>query len=168
MLFVTNLTWNSFTSQNSKTHALFRQCFVWLRSGLHVQSRSIFQFSLNISTIKCAWNVHCAVKTVFPLFPAIFFELRITRTPDGSSFFRFPLKVPVIGSRLYMNTNKTLALWQHCPFCIGEWLTWPIIHQPEDARYQGTARNYIVVLENNNSASPSYNQGPTTCTYKHV
>ena len=26
MLFITNLTWNSFTSQNSKTHALFRQC----------------------------------------------------------------------------------------------------------------------------------------------
>ena len=25
MLFVTNLTWNSFTSQNSKTHALFKQ-----------------------------------------------------------------------------------------------------------------------------------------------
>ena len=68
------------------------------------------------------------------LFPAIFFKLRITWTLDGSSFFRFPLKVPVIGSQLYMNTNKKLALWQHCPFCIGEWLTWPIIHQPEDAR----------------------------------
>ena len=32
----------------------------------------------------------------FPLLPAIFFELSITRT-----FFRFPLKVRVIGSRLY-------------------------------------------------------------------
>ena len=28
VLIVTNLTWNSFTSQNSKTHTLFRQCFV--------------------------------------------------------------------------------------------------------------------------------------------
>ena len=44
MLFFTNLTWNSFTSQNSKTHALFRQHFVRLRYDL--LSRSIFQFSL--------------------------------------------------------------------------------------------------------------------------
>ena len=31
---VTNLTWNSFTSQNSKTHSLFRQCFVTIHSDL--------------------------------------------------------------------------------------------------------------------------------------
>ena len=36
MLIVTSLTWNSFTSRNSKMHALFRQCFVtcMLRSDL--------------------------------------------------------------------------------------------------------------------------------------
>ena len=34
MLFATNLTWNSFTSQNSKTHALFKQSFVMLCSDL--------------------------------------------------------------------------------------------------------------------------------------
>ena len=34
MLFVTNLTWNSFTSENSKKHALFKQGFVMLRSDL--------------------------------------------------------------------------------------------------------------------------------------
>ena len=34
MLFATNLTWNSFTSQNSKTHALFTQGFVMLCSDL--------------------------------------------------------------------------------------------------------------------------------------
>ena len=31
----------------------------------------------------------------------IFIELPITRTPDNSNFFRFPLKVRVIGGRLY-------------------------------------------------------------------
>ena len=31
---ITNLTWNSFTSQTSKTHDLFRLCFVTLRSDL--------------------------------------------------------------------------------------------------------------------------------------
>ena len=38
----------------------------------------------------------------FSLLPAIFLELPITRTPDSSNFFRFPLKVRVIGSQLYM------------------------------------------------------------------
>ena len=39
------------------------------------------------------------------LLSAIFFELSITRTPDNSNFFRFPLKVRVIGSRLYIHSN---------------------------------------------------------------
>ena len=34
MLFVTNLTWYSFTSENSKKHALFKQGFVTLCSDL--------------------------------------------------------------------------------------------------------------------------------------
>ena len=46
---------------------------------------------------KCDKNVHCAVKTVFTLLSTIFFELPKTRT-----FFRFPFKVRVIGSRLYI------------------------------------------------------------------
>ena len=50
MLFVTNLTRNRFISQNSKTHALLRQCFVTLRSDFS-EARSIFQFSLNIPTL---------------------------------------------------------------------------------------------------------------------
>ena len=41
------------------------------------------------------------------MLPAIFFELPITRTPDNSNFFRFPLKIRVIGSRL--NWNKRLC-----------------------------------------------------------
>ena len=45
MLFVTNLTRNSFTTQNSKTHALFTEAmFFTLQSDL--KSRSIFQFHL--------------------------------------------------------------------------------------------------------------------------
>ena len=35
MLFVTNLTWTSFTSQKSKTQALFRQCFATLYVVIH-------------------------------------------------------------------------------------------------------------------------------------
>ena len=37
----------------------------------------------------------------FSLLLTIFFELPITRTPVNSNLFRFPLKVRVIGSRLY-------------------------------------------------------------------
>ena len=48
----------------------------WFRSDL--QSGSIFQFSLHISVIECDLNVHFAVKTVFSLLLAIFFELPIT------------------------------------------------------------------------------------------
>ena len=92
MLFVTNLTWNSFTSQNSETHALFMQ---WFRSDL--QSGSIFQFSLHISVIECDLNVHFAVKTVFSLLPAIFFELPITWAPDHSNFFDFPWRFELLG-----------------------------------------------------------------------
>ena len=44
--------WNSFMSQNSEAYALFRQFFVTaLHSELYCSS--IFQFSLNIPTIKC-------------------------------------------------------------------------------------------------------------------
>ena len=73
----------------------------WFRSDL--QSGSIFQFSLHISVIECDLNVHFAVKTVFSLLPAIFFALPITGAPDHSNFFRFSMKVCVIGSRLYMS-----------------------------------------------------------------
>ena len=49
-------------------------------------------------------NVLCTVKTVFflILLPGIVFKLPITGTPDNSNFFRFPLKVRVIGSQLYI------------------------------------------------------------------
>ena len=65
MLFVTNLTWNSFTSQNSETVKLY------LGNGfvLILQSGSIFQFSLiNISATEC--SLHS--KNCFFLTPGYF------------------------------------------------------------------------------------------------
>ena len=56
---------------------------------------TVIHFSLDISTIKCDYNVHCAVKTVFYVTLGYFL-----RTPDNSNLFRFPLKVRVMGSRL--------------------------------------------------------------------
>ena len=89
MLFVTNLTWNSFTSQNIEMHALFRQ---WFRSDL--KSRSFFQFSLDISAIECDLNVHFAVKTVFFFSPGYFLRApNNLNSPDHSNFFRLSLKV---------------------------------------------------------------------------
>ena len=54
-----------------------------------------FYFS-DISTVKCDQNVHRTVKTGFSLTLGYSF-----RASDNSSFFRFPLKVRVIGKRLY-------------------------------------------------------------------
>ena len=56
MLFVTNLTWNSFTSQDSKTHALFRHVLLpfFLIYNLDVFNFIyLFIYFFNISTIKC-------------------------------------------------------------------------------------------------------------------
>ena len=96
MLFVTNLIWNSFTSQNSTSHTQFRQCFVTSRSDL--ESRNIFSDLSIVSLtflqlngwLKCSL---CRKNWFFSLLPAIFFELPITRT-----FFDFPWR---FGSRLY-------------------------------------------------------------------
>ena len=83
---------NHFTSQNSKTHALFRLCFVcyFLIYNLEVSLNFHLTFlQLNVITI-------FTVKTVFFLAPSYFL-----RAPDNSNFFRFPLKVRVSGSQLY-------------------------------------------------------------------
>ena len=76
----------SFTSQNSKTHALFGLYFVTLRS------RSLFHFQLTllqVNVIKMFLR-----KQYFFLTSGCFLW-----APDNSNFFRFPFKVPVIGSR---------------------------------------------------------------------
>ena len=73
----------------------------------------------------------------FPLLPAIFCELPITKTPYNSNLFRFPFKVRVIGSQLYW-TFGTRPLIEsklscvcfvrkyQCPSIQGFWQTsWP-------------------------------------------
>ena len=61
-----------------------------------------FNFHLHFCNrmwLKCSlYSKNCSS----PYFPAIFFELPIARTSDNSNFFRFPLKVRVVGSRLYV------------------------------------------------------------------
>ena len=81
--------------------------YVLLRYVLIYNLEVSFNFHLTflqlLNVIKL-FTVHW-VKTVFTLLSAIFFELPITRTPDNSNFFRFPLKVRVIGSRLYLQSS---------------------------------------------------------------
>ena len=112
MLFVTNLTWNSFTSQKVK-------CMLYLGEVL-----SLYVLIYNL---KVSFNFHSTFlqlnvikmltvqwKLFFSLLPAIFFELPITQTPDNSNFFRFPLKVRVIESQLYALSacaNKIFQNW---------------------------------------------------------
>ena len=43
----------------------------------------------------------------FSLFPVICSQALVTRTPDNSNLFLFPLKVRVIGSRLYIGPYNT-------------------------------------------------------------
>ena len=81
-------------------------------------------------------NFHCAVKTVFSLFPAIFFELPITRP-----FFRFPLMVRVIGSqskvyyRLPLSRLKqpSHCAWAECSYLkvISFFFSHQMIEEPE-------------------------------------
>ena len=66
------------------------------------------------------------IKMFFPLLPAIFFELPITRTPDNSNHFRFPLKVRVIGSRLYFyrHTQRKLLRRRERKLDWQDWVCW--------------------------------------------
>ena len=56
-----------------------------------------------------------------PYLRLFFFDLSVTRTPDNSNFFRFPLKVRDIGSRLYITciifiVQVSLFWLRHFPF----------------------------------------------------
>ena len=56
-----------------------------------------------------------------PYLRLFFFDLSVTRTPDNSNVFRFPLKVRVIGSRLYITciifiVQVSLFWLRHLPF----------------------------------------------------
>jgi len=73
---------NSFTSQNSKTHALFR---LLLLPYLLIYNLEVsFNFHLTFLRV----NVHCTVKLFFSLSSSYFLH-----APDDSNFFSFPLKV---------------------------------------------------------------------------
>ena len=94
MLFATNLMWNSFTSQNSKTHALFTNvllCYV-LIYNLKVS----FNFHLIFLQLQVWLKCSLCSKNCFCPYFRLFF-----RVPDNSKLFRLPLKVWVIRSRLY-------------------------------------------------------------------
>ena len=84
--FVTNLTKgeNSFNTQNNKTHALFRVCFLRY---------------IRIYNLKVSFNFH---KTFLQLRFFPYFRL------DNTNFFRFALKVRVIGIRLYIKGSFSI------------------------------------------------------------
>ena len=85
-----------------KTQALFRLCFVTLYILIYnLKVSSNFHLTFLQYNVIIMFTVQ--EKLFFILLLGIFFELPITRTPDNSNFFRFPLKVWVIGSRLYLN-----------------------------------------------------------------
>ena len=58
----------------------------------------------NIHNIQQCWELlanNVCVRLHGALLPAIVFELPINQTPYNSNFFRFTLKVRVMGSQLY-------------------------------------------------------------------
>ena len=73
-----------------------------------------FSFVLNLLA-------YITIHLLISLLPVIYFKLSITRTPNNSNFFRFPLKVRVIESRLYdkletavqhLFISKHMNMWQ--------------------------------------------------------
>ena len=81
--------------------------YILLRYVLIYNLKVSFNFSLDVSTIKCDQNVHCAVKTVIYLTLGQFL-----RTPDNSHLFSISLKGSSYrASRLYLylHARRTLA-----------------------------------------------------------
>ena len=74
---------------------------VLLRYVLIYNLEVSFNFHLTFLQLNVIKMFTVQLKLFFFLLPATFFELPITRIPDNSNFFRFPLKVRVIGSRLH-------------------------------------------------------------------
>ena len=74
--------------------------YVLLRYVLIYNLEVSFNFHLTFLQLNVIKMFTVQEKLYFTLLSAIFVELPITRTPDNSNVFRFPLKVRVIGSRL--------------------------------------------------------------------
>ena len=110
MLFILNLTWNSFTSQNSKTHALFISGNDLLRYVLIDNLEVSFNFHLTLlqwPRLKCSL---CSKNCFFPysrLFSSSsrWLELPITRT-----FFDFPWRFELSGVDCTYNGHKAILL----------------------------------------------------------
>ena len=79
-----------------------------LRYVLSYNLKVSFNFHLLFLQLNVIKMFTTQEKRFFSLLPAIFFELPMTWTPDNSNFFRFPLKVRVIGSPLYLYTVKNV------------------------------------------------------------
>ena len=66
--------------------------------------KAIETFHYVHTVLKLNLNVHCVNRSAqdhrFSLFPVICSQLPVTRTPNNSNLFLFPLKVRVIGIRL--------------------------------------------------------------------
>ena len=77
--------------------------YVLLRYVLIYNLEVSFNFHLTFLQLNVIKMFIVQQKLSFTLLSAIFFELPITRT-----FFRFPLKVRVIGSRLYFTLTTSL------------------------------------------------------------
>ena len=110
MLFVTNLRWNSCTTQNSKMHALFRLYFLCyiLIYNLEVS----FNFHSTFLQLNVIKKFTVQLKLVFPLLPAICFKLPITQT-----FFDFPWGFELLGIdcttiRSFTNLVISRVSWQ--------------------------------------------------------
>ena len=69
--------------------------YLLLRYVLIYNLEVSFNFHLTFLQLNVI-KIYCAVRTVFFRTPGYFLL-----APDNSHFFRFPLKVRVIGSRLY-------------------------------------------------------------------
>ena len=110
VLFVLNLTWNSFTSQNSNTHALFILGNDLLRYVLIDNLEVSFNFHLTLLQwpwLKCSL---CSKSCFFPysrLFSSSsrWLELPITRT-----FFDFSWRFELSGVDCTYNGHKAILL----------------------------------------------------------
>ena len=110
MLFVTNITRNGFTTQNTKVHVLFRLCC--LRYVLICNQEVNFNFHITFLLLN-----------VIKMFSKNWFSLTsgyLHRGHDTWNFFLFPLKVRVIESRLYLFKTALQSgdLWKRRFACI--------------------------------------------------
>ena len=74
----------------------------------------------SISCSCCSWSEVYMILAFLPLpFAYLLISGYLLRTPENSNLFWFPLKVRVIGSRLYMYRSYSRLFWQWIiPDCV--------------------------------------------------